>query len=176
MRTGFIVDAWKLGVSSDRDPPGRTMTFDLAMIRAMPRTETTALFMCIEGWSDPWRYAGVRFSDFMRFAGVGTRTGKPWKPEDSFTKADLYRYVGLSTPDREYYVSIDMESMLHSQTVLAYEMNERPLELIHGAPLRLVIPVKYGTKSIKRIGSIVFSDQRPPDLPSEHGDDWYAGL
>ncbi len=54
-------------------------------------------------------------------------------------------------------------------------MNGEPLQPEHGAPLRLVIPVKYGIKSIKRIGSIHFTDKRPDDYWAERGYDWYAG-
>jgi len=39
----------------------------------------------------------------------------------------------------------------------------------------LVITVKYGIKSIKRIGTIRFTDRRPPDYWAERGYDWYAG-
>jgi DMSO/TMAO reductase YedYZ molybdopterin-dependent catalytic subunit len=45
----------------------------------------------------------------------------------------------------------------------------------HGAPLRLVIPVKYGIKSLKQIGAIRFTDRRPADYWAERGYDWYAG-
>jgi len=54
-------------------------------------------------------------------------------------------------------------------------MNGEPLSLDHGAPLRLVTTVKYGIKSIKRIGTIVFTGERPPDFWAERGYDWYAG-
>jgi DMSO/TMAO reductase YedYZ molybdopterin-dependent catalytic subunit len=87
-----------------------------------------------------------------------------------------FKYVGLETPDKEYYVSLDMESMLHPQTVLAYEMNLSPLSTENGSPLRLIIPVKYGIKSLKRIGRIFFSDTRPRDYWAERGYDWYSGL
>ena len=56
-----------------------------------------------------------------------------------------------------------MESMLHPQTLLCYERNGAPLSQEHGAPLRLVIPVKYGVKNIKRIGTIRYCTQRPAD-------------
>jgi DMSO/TMAO reductase YedYZ molybdopterin-dependent catalytic subunit len=82
----------------------------------------------------------------------------------------------FETPDREYYVGLDMASALHSQTLLCYEMNDKPLEPQHGAPLRLVIPVKYGIKSLKRIGKIAFSETRPPDYWAERGYDYYAGF
>jgi len=84
-------------------------------------------------------------------------------------------YVGLSTPDKNYYVGLDRQSALHPQTLLCYEMNGAPLTLEHGAPLRLVIPVKYGTKHLKRIGTLKFTNERPADYWAEQGYDWYAG-
>jgi DMSO/TMAO reductase YedYZ molybdopterin-dependent catalytic subunit len=68
-----------------------------------------------------------------------------------------------------------MQSALHPQTLLCYEMNGQPLPVEHGGPLRLVTTVKYGIKSIKRIGRITFIDERPPDFWAERGYDWYAG-
>ena len=84
-------------------------------------------------------------------------------------------YTGLSTPDQQYYVGIDMPSMVQPQTLLCYEMNGKPLPLNQGYPLRLIIPVKYGIKHLKRIGTIYFSDQKPPDYWAERGYDYYAG-
>ena len=55
-----------------------------------------------------------------------------------------------------------MASALHPQTLLCYEMDGRPLTPEHGAPLRLVIPVKYGIKNLKQIGTIRFTDFGPP--------------
>jgi DMSO/TMAO reductase YedYZ molybdopterin-dependent catalytic subunit len=169
-------ESWEMEVRSDQEPTKQSLKLNMAAILALPKTSSSTLFHCIEGWSQPLSYAGVRFSDFMKVYGVGTRSGKPWNPENHESRADLYRYVGLATPDGEYYVSIDMESMLHSQTLLAYEMNGQPLEAGNGAPLRLLIPVKYGIKNLKRIGMIRFSDTRPPDYWEERGYDWFSGL
>ena len=82
----------------------------------------------------------------------------------------------MVTPNQGYFVGLDMESAMHPQALLCYEMNSAPLTAEHGAPLRLVIPVKYGIKNIKRIGSIQFTDQRPEDYWANEGYDWYAGL
>jgi DMSO/TMAO reductase YedYZ molybdopterin-dependent catalytic subunit len=82
----------------------------------------------------------------------------------------------MATPDEGYYVGLDMASALHPQTLLCYEMNGKPLALEHGAPLRLAIPVKYGIKNLKRIGTITYTDQKPADYWAERGYDWYAGL
>ncbi|HWD39394.1 MAG TPA: molybdopterin-dependent oxidoreductase [Fimbriimonas sp.] len=76
----------------------------------------------------------------------------------------------------KYFVGLDVASALHPQTMLCYELNGKPLTLDHGAPLRLVIPTKYGVKNIKRIGAITYSKTRPEDLWAKDGYDWYAGL
>ena len=137
----------------------------ISAFQAIPKSGYSTLFKCIEGWSETIQYGGARFSDFMEAYHLGI------KPDGS-----RYSYVGLETPDKEYYVSIDIDSMLHPQTVLAYEMNDVPLDLKNGSPLRLVIPIKYGIKNLKRVGHIFFSDVRPPDYWAEQGYDWWAGL
>jgi thiosulfate reductase cytochrome b subunit/DMSO/TMAO reductase YedYZ molybdopterin-dependent catalytic subunit len=166
------LSAWTLKVATPG--AGRETKLTLAHLRALPQTETAELFKCIEGWSQPLAYRGVRFADFLAATGAGTRDGKPWTPD--LPPDALFAYVGLETPDGGYYVSLDMESALHPKTLLATEINGVPLSDEHGAPLRLVVPVKYGIKSLKRIGRIFFSDERPRDYWAEQGYDWYAGL
>ena len=58
---------------------------------------------------------------------------------------------------------------------VCYAMNGKALTLEHGAPLRLVTPLKYGIKSLKRIGTLRFSNSRPADYWAEQGYDYYAG-
>lgn len=134
-------------------------------LKLLPKTSYATDFRCIEGWSEEMQFAGVRFRDFLDHYKLGRKSDGKY-----------YGYVGLETPDGKYYVSIDMESMLHDQTLLAYEMNMSPITMDHGAPLRLAIPIKYGIKSLKRIGRIFFSDERPRDYWAERGYDWYSGL
>ena len=86
------------------------------------------------------------------------------------------QYVGMETPDGEYYVGLDLASAMHPQTLLCYELNGQPLPVEHGAPLRLLVPIKYGIKNLKRIGKIDFSLSRPKDYWAEQGYDWYAGF
>ena len=150
---------WRVHVSARHAAP---LALRLSDITALPKIEMITRFCCIEGWSVVTSWAGARFSDFTR---------KFFPPGQS-----LPPYVYLSTPDEEYFVGLDMKSALHPQTLLAYEHNDQPLTADHGAPLRLVIPVKYGIKSIKRIGAIQYTDQRPDDYWAEEGYDWFAGL
>ncbi len=143
----------------------KSISVSMADIYKLKKSEATTDFKCVEGWSEIVHYAGVRFSDFVSAFMVGVNDQR-----------QNYQYVGLETPDGEYYVSIDMDSMLHDQTILAYEMNGVPLSLENGYPIRLIIPTKYGIKSLKRIGRIFFSDIKPPDYWAEQGYDWYSGL
>ena len=127
-------------------------------IKRFPRVEMITELRCIEGWSIIVRWAGARLFDVM----------KAYPPPN-------VDYVAMETPDRGYYVGLDMASARHPQTLLAYEMNGAPLTGEHGAPLRLAIPVKYGIKNIKRIGVIRYTASRPDDYWAKQGYDWYAG-
>ncbi len=173
MEDPIDVAAWGLsveGLAGGRKP----LKLALDEIRKLPRVEMTTEFKCIEGWSAVMQWAGVRFTDFMAAYPPQTRSGDPLDIKNS--PEDLPPYVGMATPDGAYYVGLDVESMLHPQSLLAYEINGAPLSDEHGAPLRLVTPVKYGVKNLKRIGTIRYSRVRPADYWAEEGYDWYAGL
>ncbi len=151
--------------------PGLLLTLD--DIKSLPRVEMTTELKCIEGWSVVVNWTGARFSDFIDKFQPATRDGAP--PDAANQPENLLPYVSMVTPDGGYYVGMDMPSILHPQTLLAYEMNGAPLTLEHGAPLRLVTPTKYGIKQIKRIGRIAFTNERPADYWAERGYDWYSG-
>ena len=140
-------------------PASKSVT--LQQIRDLPRVDQITQLNCIEGWTAVAHWTGARFRDFTA----------AYAPDS--TKA---KYVGMETPDRDYFVGLDTASAMHPQTLLCYELNGAPLTLAHGAPLRLVIPVKYGVKNIKRIGKVTYSNDRPDDYWAKAGYDWYAGL
>ncbi|MEP7323530.1 MAG: molybdopterin-dependent oxidoreductase [Saprospiraceae bacterium] len=156
---GFDSKNWALTVTKK---DGSKLKISLEDIMDLPKTEIVYDFKCVEGWDQISYWGGLKFSDFIEHFNL---------EEES-----KLQYVGLATPDEAYYVGIDMPSALHPQTMLAYEMNGQLLQLKHGQPLRLIIPVKYGIKNLKRIGSITFSEERPPDYWAEQGYDYYSGL
>ena len=151
--------------------PGLLLTLD--DIKLLPRFEMTTELKCIEGWSTIVNWTGARFSDFINKYQPATHSGS--EPDAANQPENLMPYVSMVTPDGGYYVGMDMPSILHPQTLLAYEMNGAPLTMEHGAPLRLVTPTKYGIKQIKRIGRIAFTEMRPADYWAERGYDWYSG-
>ncbi|MBV9301961.1 MAG: molybdopterin-dependent oxidoreductase [Acidobacteriaceae bacterium] len=153
-------DPWVVKVIADEN--GSELNLSLADVKALPKTEMITRFCCIEGWSAIAYWGGARFSDFTR---------KYFRPDLKLTN-----FVYMATPGEDYYVGLDMKSAMHPQTLLAYEHDGKPLADEHGAPLRLVIPGKYGIKSIKRLGFIQYTNERPADYWGEQGYDWFAGL
>ena len=150
---------WKLQVNRSS---GEKLYVTIEELKALPKTELVYDFKCVEGWDQIQHWAGVRFIDFIDHYHLQDEAKK--------------QYAGFETPDQAYYVGIDMPSILHPQTILCYELNNRPLPMKEGYPLRLIIPVKYGIKHLKRIGTLYFSNNRPPDYWAERGYDYYAGL
>ncbi len=158
IRSDIDLDTWQLDVRNDAGDLLGTHTLD--DIRGLPAHDMTIEHKCVEGWSQVTNWGGARFSDFAEL----------------YADQLDHSYVALVTPDRDYFVGLDMETMLHPQTLLAYEMLGQPLDLEHGAPLRLATPLKYGIKQIKRIGTITFTNVEPDDYWAQRGYDFYSGL
>lgn len=157
--TLFDTAAWKLQVVRT---DGDTLFLTMNDIKQLPKIDVVHNFKCIEGWSQITWWSGTRFSELIKKYGLN--------------KEAQMKFVGMNTPDEEYYVGIDMPSIMHPQTILCYELNGKPLPMNQGYPLRLIIPVKYGVKHLKRIGTINFSNTKPPDYWAERGYDYYTGL
>jgi DMSO/TMAO reductase YedYZ molybdopterin-dependent catalytic subunit len=155
----FDIEKWNLEVKLSQH---ESLKITMQDIRALPKTEIVFDFKCVEGWDQIQHWAGVKLSDFLLHSKLEKLAEK--------------NYMGLETPNGKYYVGLEKESVHHPQTILAYEMNGKPITNDHGAPLRLIIPVKYGIKNLKRIGVMSFSDQRPKDYWAERGYDYYSGL
>jgi hypothetical protein len=141
------------------------LLLSMADILRLPKHELVTQFKCIEGWSQIIHWGGVRMADFIE-------AYPPARKSDG----TLPRYVYMETPNGDYYVGYDLNVCRHPQTLLVTEMDGAPLTQIHGAPLRLHAPTKYGYKQIKRIGVIAYTDLKPDDYWTKLGYDWYAGL
>ena len=160
LRSELDLEGWELTVLG---PDGEQLgTHTLDDIKALPWNEMTIEHKCIEGWAQVTNWQGARFSDFLALY-------EDQLPDDI---SDVY----IETPDGDYYVSVDMATMRHPQTLLAYDNFGEPISELNGAPLRLATPLKYGIKQIKRIGTIQFLRDRGGDYWGERGYDWYAGL
>ena len=152
-------DSWRLlveGVHGSTKP-----VIELAMkdIFAMPASEMTTEFFCIEGWSAIWQWRGVPFRTFLERIG-----------------ADLSaRYVGFKCADR-YYSSLDMATALHPQTQLTLDFRDAPLPAKYGYPLKLRVPTKLGFKNPKHIAAIFVTNTNPGGYWEDQGYNWFSGL
>lgn len=126
---GVIFENWTLTVSGAVQTPGE---YRLAQVQALPRIRQNTRHVCVEGWDVIGRFGGARLSDFLAMIGADTSA----------------RFVTVGCAD-DYYESLDMETALHPQTLLCYEMYDQPLTREHGAPLRLNVPTKVGYKQAK---------------------------
>jgi len=136
------------------------LTLSIADLKRMPRTRTRVRHHCVEGWSAVASWDGVRLAEIARLAGVDPRA----------------RYVEFRSFDSGYSSSWDMESALHPQTILAYAMDGEPLQVEHGAPLRLYSGVKLGYKMVKYLAEVSFLPVRTGGYWEDRGYEWFAGV
>lgn len=137
------------------------LSLSLGEIEQMPLTTMTIRHICVEGWSAIVQWAGIQLRELVQ-------RSQP-KP--------TVRYVYFKSADG-YYESWDLDSVLHPQTLLAYQKNGQPLPIENGAPLRLASPVKLGYKQSKWITQITFLTNKPKMLGywEDQGYEWYAGI
>ena len=130
--------------------------------------EQITQLVCVEGWSAIAWWAGFRFDDLLR----------AYPPPSQANWARMESSVNLGpwgNPD-PYFVSLDLSTARHPQTLLATHLNGRPLTVEHGAPLRLVAPVKLGLKNIKAITRITYTKDEPADYWAKRGYSGYDGI
>jgi len=126
---GVDLDNWTLTVNGVGP---KSVDYTLAQIQALPKVVQNTRYVCVEGWDVFGNFGGVKLSDFLHMIGADTTS----------------KFVYVQCAD-DYYESLDMETALHPQTLLCYEMYGKPLTREHGAPLRLQIPTKIGYKQAK---------------------------
>ena len=150
------LENWTLTIEGLLKKPGE---YTLQQIQSFPKKIMNTRHCCVEGWSMIPKWGGTRMQDFLKSIGVD----------------ETAKYVSVECGD-DYYTSFDMASFLHSQTMLCYEAYNKPLELQHGAPVRIVMPTKLGYKSAKWLDKIVITNEKPGGYWEDQGYGWFAGL
>lgn len=158
---------WALEVSGLASGRRERLAIDELLAR-FPVQEQVTRLVCVEGWSAVAWWGGIRFADFL--AAFPPASGSRWASIRSSVNLD-----GAGRPD-PYYVSIDLDTARHPQTLLATHQDGRPLTLAHGAPMRLLAPMKLGLKNIKAVTDIAYTAEEPADYWNERGYSKYDGL
>ena len=152
------LESWRLKVSGAVARPGE---YTLEQIRALPRMRQNTRHICVEGWDVVGRFGGVRLGDFLDHVGADPAA----------------RFVLVTCADG-YYESLDRATARHPQSLLCYEMYDRPLDRGHGAPLRLQMPTTLGYKQAKYLMTLEVSHVLPARRSywGDQGYSWYAGV
>lgn len=148
---------------------GLSVSLDIRtlMTRFQLHEQITRL-VCVEGWSAIAWWSGVKFDDLLH--AYPPISQARWARVDSSVNLDEN-----GNPD-PYYASIDLATARHPQTLLATHFNGQPLTVDHGAPLRLLVPVKLGLKNVKAVTKITYSADEPRDYWAERGYSRYDGI
>src|ERR1700730_461187 len=163
---GYI-SGWKLTL--DGLASGLSVALDIRnlMTRFSVHEQITRL-VCVEGWSAIAWWAGLRFEDLLR--AHPPMSHAKWARVESSVNLDA---SGNRDP---YFMSLDLATARHPQTLLATHFNGQPLTVDHGAPLRLSASVKLGLKNVKAITRITYVTEEPRDYWAERGYSRYDGI
>ncbi len=152
------LEGWSLAVGG---AVGRAGRYTLTQIRALPKVVQNTRHVCVEGWDAIGRFGGAKLSDFLDLIGADPTA----------------RFLTVRCAD-DYYESLDIATARQPQSLLCYEMYDRPLDRGHGAPLRLQLPTKLGYKQAKYLTSLEVVHVLPAKRAywSDQGYSWHGGL
>ncbi len=122
----------------------KSLELSLSDLYALKKQEQVTEHYCIQGWTAIAGWAGVPMQYILLLC-------KP-REEARYVVFRSYQYTNMD----EFYEVLDLEVVKHPQTILAYEMNGEPLDIGHGAPLRLRVETQLGYKMVKWLKSIEF--------------------
>ena len=161
---------WEIEVDGLVDAPGRYSVASL--LEGLSEEERIYRFRCVEAWSMVVPWNEVELKDILD--KVGVQSGAKYVAFETANRPD--EMPGLRSPvlDWPYREGLRLDEALHPLTLMATGIYGKPIPNQNGAPIRLVVPWKYGFKSIKSIVRITLTDQEPPTSwnmanPREYG-------
>ena len=162
-------NAWRIRIDGRVERP---LDLSLADLRALPARTQITRHDCVEGWSASGKWQGAQLGPLLQTAGL--------KPNARFAVMHCADNYGGGA-DR-YYESIDLIDGFHPQTILAYNLNGQPLDVAHGAPLRLRVERQLGYKHAKYLMRIEMVERLDSfgrgkgGYWEDRGYEWYAGI
>lgn len=149
---------WSVKIDGMVDRPGE-YGFDQIM-DAMTVEERIYRFRCVEAWSMVIPWNGFELADLLALAGV--RDGAKYVAFETALRPDEMRGVNYPVIQWPYVEGLRLDEAMHPLTIMATGIYGKTIPNQNGAPMRLVVPWKYGYKSIKSIVRITLTDKQPP--------------
>ncbi|MFK7838295.1 MAG: protein-methionine-sulfoxide reductase catalytic subunit MsrP [Sulfitobacter sp.] len=154
----LTTDPWTVKIDGLVDKPG-DYAFDDIM-KAMTIEERIYRFRCVEAWSMVIPWNGFELADLLQMAGV--QSGAKYVAFETALRPDEMPGVRFPVLDWPYVEGLRLDEAMHPLTMMATGIYGKDIPNQNGAPLRLVVPWKYGFKSIKSIVRITLTDSEPP--------------
>jgi sulfoxide reductase catalytic subunit YedY len=166
----LTIDPWTVRIDGMVDRPG-DYDFDDIM-KKMTVEERLYRFRCVEAWSMVVPWNGFELADMLNMAGV--QSGAKYVAFETAYRPDEMPGVRYPVLDWPYVEGLRLDEAMHPLTIMATGIYGRDIPKQNGAPLRLVVPWKYGYKSIKSVVRITLTDRQPPtswnkSQPNEYG-------
>jgi DMSO/TMAO reductase YedYZ molybdopterin-dependent catalytic subunit len=153
------------------------VSLSLAQIERMPSRTQITRHDCVEGWSAIAKWTGVPLARVLDLARP-----LPAARFVVFHCADPMDGSDQAAPGSTYYESLDLDEARHPQTILAYAVNDAPLPVQNGAPLRLRVERQLGYKHAKYLMRIELVERLDNirggkgGYWEDLGYEWYAGI
>ena len=148
---------WSIVIDGMVDNPG-TYSFE-QIVEGMTIEERIYRFRCVEAWSMVIPWNGFELADLL--ARVGVQEGARYVAFETMFRPDQMPGVRLPVLDWPYREGLRLDEALHPLTIMATGIYGETMPNQNGAPIRLVVPWKYGFKSIKSIVRITLTDTEP---------------
>jgi sulfoxide reductase catalytic subunit YedY len=167
---GLTTDPWSVVVDGLVDRPGTYALQDL--IAGFPVEERIYRFRCVEAWAMVVPWNGFPLARVLE--KVGVQSGATHVAFETLVRPEEMPGQQSTFIDWPYVEGLRLDEAMHDLTLLATGLYGKPMPNQNGAPIRLVVPWKYGFKSIKSIVRISLVDTQPPTTwnilqPSEYG-------
>jgi sulfoxide reductase catalytic subunit YedY len=148
---------WSIEIDGMVDNPG-TWSFE-RIVEGMTIEERIYRLRCVEAWSMVVPWNGFELADLLE--RVGVQDGARYVAFETALRPDEMPGVGVPVLDWPYREGLRLDEAMHPLTILATGLYGEPMPNQNGAPIRLVVPWKYGFKSIKSIVRITLTDEQP---------------
>ncbi|QFT91539.1 Sulfoxide reductase catalytic subunit YedY precursor [Roseovarius sp. THAF9] len=154
----LTTEPWSVTIDGLVDRPG-SYAFEDIMAR-MTVEERIYRFRCVEAWSMVVPWNGFELADLLEMAGV--QSNAKYVAFETALRPDEMPGVKYPVLDWPYVEGLRLDEAMHPLTIMATGIYGKEIPNQNGAPLRLVVPWKYGFKSIKSIVRITLTEAEPP--------------
>ena len=151
-------DGWEIEIDGMVDVPGRYSM--AALTDGLTEEERIYRFRCVEAWSMVVPWNGFELKDILD--KVSVQSGAKYVAFETALRPDEMPGVRYNVLDWPYREGLRLDEAMHPLTMMATGIYGKPIPNQNGAPIRLVVPWKYGFKSIKSIVRITLTDEEPP--------------